>query len=401
MKIFPTLTLALGLTAGVYAAGGVGDKTASRFKTEAVRRGSITLTVSTTGTVTPEEVVDIGAQVNGRIVKFGLDVHSKPIDYNSPVKAGTVLAQLDSAPYKAAVDKARASLQRAEAELQLAKAKVAVAEDKHQRLKARLDNARVIDPAQVDETRLALNVARAAVPIEEAAVAEKKAALRETEVNLDYTIIRSPVDGIIIDRRVNIGQNVSASLTAPSLFLVAKDLKRMDVWATINEADIALIKPGQSVIFTVDAYPGKTFKGTVAANQPRLNASMTNNVVTYTAVVNTDNSSGQLLPYLTANLQFVVGELKNALLVPTAALRWRPRVEEVAEADQEAYHEWLLKGGPVVWYEDKGFARILRLKIGVSGGTQTEVLGVVGDNLPVGARVITGLRNDPRRPPSR
>jgi HlyD family secretion protein len=175
----------------------------------------------------------------------------------------------------------------------------------------------------------------------------------------------------------------------------------MEVWANIDEADIALIKPGQQVIFTVDAYPGKTFKGTVAANQPRLNANMANNVVTYTVVVNTDNSDGKLLPCLTTNLQFIVGERKNALLVPTAALRWRPRLEDVAEADQEAYHEWLLKGGPVVWYEDKGFARILRLKIGVSGGTQTEVLGVVGDNLPVGARVITGLRNDPRRPPSR
>ena len=168
--------------------------------------------------------------------------------------------------------------------------------------------------------------AEANVSVVRASIDQAQAALTLAETNLGYTIIKSPVQGVIIDRRVNIGQTVVASLNAPSLFLIAKDLARMQVWASVNEADIGRIRnrPDMPVRFTVDAYPGEMFRGTV--DQVRLNATMTQNVVTYTVVVATDNMDLRLMPYLTANLQFEVEERQNVLQVPAAALRWRPRL---------------------------------------------------------------------------
>ena len=146
--------------------------------------------------------------------------------------------------------------------------------------------------------------------------------------NLSYCTIKSPVKGVIIDRRVNIGQTVVSSLNAPSLFLIAKDLKRMEVWVSVNEADIGNIHQGQPVSFTVDAYPNEIFHGEVG--KVRLNATMTQNVVTYTVEVITDNSSGKLLPYLTANVLFELSQKENVLLVPNVALRWSPQTKQVA-----------------------------------------------------------------------
>ena len=159
----------------------------------------------------------------------------------------------------------------------------------------------MISDADYDIALADYDTARSALAVGEASVVQAEAALRQAEINLGYTTIRSPVKGVIVDRRVNIGQTVVASLNAPSLFLIAKDLTRMQVWASVNEADIGRIRAGQTVRFTVDAFPGETFVGEVA--QVRLNATMTQNVVTYTVVVTADNPEGRLLPYLTANLQ--------------------------------------------------------------------------------------------------
>ena len=137
---------------------------------------------------------------------------------------------------------------------------------------------------------------------------------------------------MIVDRRINVGQTVVSSLNSPSLFLIAKDLKRLEVWASVNEADIGNIRSGQTVRFTVDAYPGHIFHGVVAEDQPRLNASMNQNIVTYTVVVDTDNSEGKLLPYLTADVEFEVATHKDVLMVPNAALRWHPSPERLAAA---------------------------------------------------------------------
>lgn len=207
-----------------------------------------------------------------------------------------------------------------------------------------------------------------------------------------------------MDRRVNIGQTVVASLNAPSLFLIAKDLKRMQVWASVNEADIGNIHPGQPVRFTVDAYPGRTFRG--AVDKVRLNATMTQNVVTYTVEINTDNSDGKLLPYLTANVAFEVTKQEDVLLVPNAALRWLPMPQQVVpDARQEfasasrrkpvATQPAAVGAAPSaagrtqgqVWIQDGGFVRPVVVKVGLSDGSMTEVQG---DHLSEGTEVVVG-----------
>ena len=171
-------------------------------------------------------------------------------------------------------------------------------------------------------------MAKANVGVDEAAIKQAEATLRQSQVNLGYCKIKSPVKGTIVDRRVNVGQTVVSSLSASSLFLLAKDLSKIQVWASVNEADIGRIQPGVKVHFTVDAYPNDTFLGEVL--QVRLNATMTQNVVTYTVVVTTENKDMKLLPYMTASLQFEIERHENVLMVPNAALRWKP----AAQADR-------------------------------------------------------------------
>ncbi len=178
-----------------------------------------------------------------------------------------------------------------------------------------------------DLAEATFKAAEANVAVGEAVIKQNRASLDLAKTNLEYTVIQSPVEGTIIDRRVNVGQTVVASLNAPSMFLVAKDLRRIQVWASVNEADIGKIHIDMPVRFTVDAYQGETFYGKVA--QIRLNAAMTQNVVTYTVVVATDNSDGRLLPYLTANLQFELDQRTDVLLVPNVALRFKPKPEQI------------------------------------------------------------------------
>ena len=316
------------------------------YRLAPVVRGNLEAVISATGTVEPEEVVDVGAQVAGKIVAFGKDKHGKPIDYGSHVEAGTVLARIDDSLYaadvsqsKAQLGQAKANYQRSQADLGQLRAKLVQAEADWQRAQ-QLGPSEALSQADYDAARSAYDVARANLNVGQAAIVQAKEAVSQAEAslakakqNLDYCTIRSPVKGVIIDRRVNIGQTVVSSLSAPSLFLIARDLTKMQVWASVNEADIGSIHPGQPVTFTVDALPGKTFQGVVG--KIRLNATMTQNVVTYTVEVNTDNSSGVLIPYLTANLKFIVSERKNVLLVPNAALRWIPQPDQVAPSAQQ------------------------------------------------------------------
>jgi HlyD family secretion protein len=322
---------ALALTTYLLRASG---KSAG-FRTVQVKRGDLQATISATGTVEPEEVVDIGAQVAGKIVAFGKDKNGKPVDYGSIVEAGTVLAQIDDALYAADAASAKAQLAQAKAAVQKAKADLGQMQAKLLQMENDWARARKLGPsdalsqtdfdaarANFEVAKANLSVGKAAVVQAEGAVAQAEATLKRAQQNLSYCTIVSPVKGVIIDRRVNIGQTVVASLNAPSLFLLAKDLNRLQVWVSVNEADIGRIRPGQPVTFTVDAHPGEVFPGEVG--KVRLNATMTQNVVTYTVEINTDNSGGKLLPYLTANVKFIVGERRNVLLVPNAALRWTP-----------------------------------------------------------------------------
>jgi HlyD family secretion protein len=370
--------LAVGGTA-LYSKYVNSDAHKEAFRVDKVTRGDLHITVRATGTVEPEETVDVGAQVVGRIKELGKDPRGttdpnyasktvgygtpvkkgtilatvdpqfadKSVDYGSPVKEKMVLAQIDPAIYTAQFDQATASLAQAEAHVLQVEAQLAQANAEWERAK-RLreitipsrsptgdDNGSQVLPikgiSDADYVLAQANaqVAQADLVAAKAAVQQQKATLALAKTNLDYTTIHSPIDGTIIDRRVNIGQTVVSSLNAPSLFLIARDLRRMQVWASVNEADIAKLKVGTKVHFRVDALPQDTFHGTVV--QVRLNASMTQNVVTFTVVIGVDNSDLKLLPYLTADVYFEVDDRKDVLLVPNAALRFRPTPEQIAD----------------------------------------------------------------------
>jgi HlyD family secretion protein len=360
-----------------------GDPTV--FRTAPVARGDLQVTVSATGTIEPEEVVDVGAQVVGMIREFGRDPHdgNRPVDYGSRVDVGTVLAQIDDTLYRAQLDQARANTQRARADLLELQAQLRKADRAWTRAQE-LRRTGVISDADYDVALADYDTARSALAVGEASIVQTDAALHQAEINLGYTTIRSPVNGVIVDRRVNIGQTVVSSLNAPSLFLIAKDLTRVQIWASVNEADIGRIRAGQSVRFTVDAFPGETFVGTVS--QVRLNATMTQNVVTYTVVVAVDNPEGRLLPYLTTNLKFEIDRRAGVVLVPNAALRWQPRPEDIVPDARES----LALGGATapdrgrVWVAEKRFARPVAVELGLSDGLTTEIRsGDVHEGEPV------------------
>jgi len=436
MKIAVFFLLTIGLVASgvAYYTKYLGAEAPPNFRPAVVKRGDLLSTISATGTLEPEEVVDVGAQVVGRIKNLGLDPgdpeHKKTIDYTSVVHQGTVLAQIDDAIYQAQVDQAQASLLRARADLLQMRARLDQAEQEWKRAQL-LRPSKAIADTDYDLAKANCDVAVANVAVGEATIKQAESALRLAKTNLDYTVIQSPVEGVIIARRVNIGQTVVSSLNAPSLFLIAKDLSKIQVWASVNEADIGRIRsrPEMPVRFTVDAYPGEVFRGKVS--QIRLNATMTQNVVTFTVVVSTDNSDLRLLPYLTANLQFEVEQRRDVLMVPNAALRWRPRPEQIAPDVREATISALAnkQGGtqsavsaktaagekpdtggkrgkradkPVeqrqergwLWVQDENFVRPIDVHIGMTDGSMTEVSS---GQLQEGLEVVMGeIRKEAR-----
>jgi HlyD family secretion protein len=374
------------------------------FRTSPVVKQDVLSSISATGTVEPEETIDVGAQVAGQILRFGKDPRNpeRTIDYGTPVEVDTELAFLDQTLYQSRVAQAKANLERSKAGLLQMDAKLMQASRDWDRARE-LGPTRIITPADVDLARANFKTAEANVADAKAAILQAEANLQEADVNLGYTVIRSPVKGVILDRRVNVGQTVVASLNAPSLFLIAKDLRRMQVWASVNEADIGTIKPGQTVSFTVDAYPNQTFTGKVAPDQPRLNASMTQNVVTYTVVVATENEDLKLKPYLTANLKFEIEKHSDVLAVPNSALRWTPKPEQIAPDAREIPGSQRKKPAAnagekpaagdkekeqgTVWIEDDGYVRPIKVHLGLTDGTMTEVLG---DDLKEGANLVVG-----------
>ena len=377
------------------------------FREATVRRGDLFLTITATGTLEPEEVVDVGAQVAGQINEFGKDKNGKPIDYGSVVEENMVLAEIDDSLYTADVDLAKAQLDqdkagevRAAADLEQMKAKLTQAEADWNRAQ-KLGPSEALAPTAYDSYKANYEIAKANVDLDEASLkqalatsVQAKASLDRAQRTLDYCTIRSPVKGVIIDRRVTIGETVVSSFNTPSLFLIAKDLTRMQVWISVNEADIGNIHPGQPVSFTVDAFPNTTFQGKVG--KVRLNATMTQNIVTYTVEVNTDNSDGKLLPYLTANAQFLSAERHHVLLVPNAALRWRPETDLIAPeshdsmaAQQPGSDSTELHHPGTLWMEDGEFVKPLEVTAGLSDGIETEV---EGGGLSEGQHVILGLQ---------
>ncbi len=396
----------------------VRGETQVSFRTAAVKRGDLAATISATGTIEPVEVVDVGAQVAGLISSFGKDINGKTIDYGSMVEEGGILAQIDDSVYAADLSVARAQVEQdkagelsAAANLEQMKAKLAQTEAEWKRAQE-LNRSGLLALSLFDSNRADYEVAKANASVAEAAIAQAKAStvqaqamLEKAQRNLAFCTIKSPVKGVIIDRRVNVGQTVVASLNTPSLFLIAEDLTKMQIWVAVNEADVGRIIPGGPVTFTCDAFPGREFQGTVG--KVRLNATMTQNVVMYTVEVNTENPDNILLPYLTANVHFIVKKEANTLLVPNAALRWSPSspMQVAPDARSEKPKAELAQNDPpgeaklskkdktpkdrrgTIWLKDGEFVRPMEVKLGASDGSNT---AVIADALQEGQEVIVG-----------
>ncbi len=365
-----------------------GGNPAISFTTVPVKRGDVSSTISATGTLEPLEVVDVGAQVAGQISVFGTDTEGKVVDYGSVVEEGKLLAKIDDSVYAADLSVAKAGMLSADANLEQMKAKLDQVSAEWKRSEELYHN-KLISASDYDLAKANYEVAKANVSVAESGVAQAKADLEKAQRNLGYCTITSPVSGIIIDRRVNIGQTVVASLNAPSLFLIARDLTKMQIWAAVNEADVGRIKPGLPVTFTVDAFPGREFEGTVG--KVRLNATMTQNVVLYTVEINVENPDRTLLPYLTASVRFRLNQTTNALLVPNAAVRWTPssNAEIAPEARQQELSATnsLPKDSRVLWVKSGEFVRPIEVTAGLSDGADT---AISTDRLHEGDEVVTG-----------
>lgn len=386
--IIPILVVIAVIVTGFYVTQGGNTGAKTKLRTTAIIRGDLLSTVNATGTVQSEELVNIGAQVAGQIVRFGDDPNSpsKHVDYCSVVEQDSILAVIDPTSYEAALEQAEAILASSQANLEQLKAQFRKSESEWKRAQS-LIATKAIAESDYDTAKADYEIAKAQVSVGEAQIRQNEASLKMARTNHGYCMIKSPVNGTIIERRVNIGQTVVASLNAPSLFLIAKDLTKMEIWASVNEADIARIRLGMPTWFTVDAHEDKIFHGTVT--QIRMNAQMTQNVVTYTVVVTTDNSSGVLMTYMTANVHFEIERKNNVLLVPNSALRWSPDTTQIAASiDKSLIDTELPEGQRHIWIAGPdGLVTPLEVTVGSSDGSMTEISG---PGVEEGVRIVIG-----------
>lgn len=400
------------------------------MQTEEVAEGDLMSVISASGTVEPEELVNVGAQVNGAIMEFGKDSGGKTIDYGSKVAKGMLLAKIDDVPYRAALSEAEAQKSQAEASiasadallvkteaqilsaeaaLKQAEAQLKLASSNYERAKKRKATRTISDAdfdassgefevrtanvasakAELRSAKSQLAVAKAERKTADAKLAIAEAALVKARRNLDYCTITSPVDGVIVERRVSVGQTLVSNMSASSIFLIAKNLDKMQVWVSVNEADIGNIHVGMPVVFSVDAYPGREFEGKV--RKIRLNATMSQNVVTYVVEVSADNKDGKLLPYLTANVKFVRKRKNNVLHVSNAAVRFVPPEEFVTADGMKILREFKREGRRrLIWVKaGKDKLRPIEVQVGLNSGTATEI---VTDKLKKGDEIVTSAR---------
>ena len=380
-------------------------KEAVSYHTSPVTRASIRSTVSATGALQAVRTVQVGTQVSGQIAQIY-------VDFNDKVKKGQLIARIDPTLQQQAVEDAQAQLEKAQAQLKQA-------QDDYARNKELFDQ-RVITASEFGTSQSTFNV-------QTATVKSAQIALDRAKQQLNYTSIHAPIDGVIVERNVDVGQTVAASLSAPQLFLIANDLSEMQILASVDESDIGQIKEGQSVKFTVQSYPGQTFSGTV--KQVRLQSTTTENVVNYTAVVGVDNTAGKLLPGMTATVSFLTADAENVLTVPNAALHIAPTAEMLAQTGmrngaptggQRGADSTRARGGNaaarsgtataggsagragnaqtrpsmgVLWTlgADKKTVKPIRVHVGLTDGQRTEVQA---DSLEEGTPVITSVATD-------
>lgn len=356
-----TLILATTISLGAYYSrrGDAGPA----LTTEAVSHGSIVTVISATATLQAVTTVQVGSQVSG-------SVESLRADFNQLVRKDEILATLDDSLYESAVTQAEAALVGAEAETE--RVRVAATAAAMALTRARELSARGLLPAaDLQSAETASLSAATQVVGAEARTKQARAAVLTARVNLAKTVVRSPIDGVVIARNVDVGQTVSASMSAPTLFVIAADLSRMQLDASIDESDLGHVRAGQPVSFRVDAYPSDTFRGTVS--QVRLNPTTVQNVVTYAAIVDAANPQLKLKPGMTANLTIEVARRDGVLRVPTAALRFKPAADVLAKFGGDGIKA---PGGKsaVVWVSNGTTISPVSVTPGLSDGTQTEIV---------------------------
>jgi HlyD family secretion protein len=393
----------------------------AEYFTARIERGNIHDVVDLTATINPVKTVLVGSQVSGTIAKLY-------VDFNSRVHAGETIALIDQSLFKGALEQAqaglaaaRANVMAAQANREQAKAKLVQTKDDYDRngpLAAKdyvTQQALVLSKSNYEVARAAVGAADASVVQAQAQVTQAVAAVTVAQTNLDYTVIRSPVDGVVVARNVDVGQTVAASLQAPTIFTIAQDLTKMQLYAKTDESDVGRVRVHQDVTFKVDAFPKQTFTGVV--NEIRMNATTVQNVVTYDAIIDLDNPELKLLPGMTAYVTVPVASVVNVIAVPNSALRFHPALppNEVSAlytkygiredaptppvGDAPPSRPASTEGRPrptdaeqgVIWkrHPDNSLEPV-RIALGITDHAHTQALAVLGGSLQVGDEVITG-----------
>lgn len=366
--IIPAIVILVLTGAGIYYA--TSRKPEIAFRTARIERGGIVATVAATGNLSAVTTVQVGTQVSGTIQKLY-------VDYNSRVKMGQAIAEIDPSLFNASVEQSQGNYLSAEANLQKARVTLADAERTLNRNRKLLADG-IISQGDYDVAETAWQSSKAALKASEGAVSQTRGALMQSRTNLRYSVIRSPVDGVVISRAVDIGQTVAASFQTPTLFTIAKDLTKMQIEVSVDEADISRIRLDQKATFTVDAYPEQQFRGKVV--QIRSAPVITQNVVTYIVVVNVDNSDLKLKPGMTANVSVEVARKDDVLKLPPAALRFKPKTkgDESSKEKPATQKDAGIHGGKPA---------------GRKGGAAGQQVYILKDNKPVAVPVKTGIAN--------
>jgi HlyD family secretion protein len=359
------------------------SRSAEAFVTAPAARVDLVRAISATGAVNPVVTVQVGSYVSGPIQEI-------TCDFNTKVVAGQRCALIDPRPYRVALDQARANLAAAEAQLVKDRASLAYAQRVHESNRGMVEEG-AVSRREADNDLSNFEQARAQVRLDEATIAQRKAALSAAQVNLDYTEIASPVDGVVVSRNVDVGQTVAASFQTPTLFLIARDLTQMQVDASVSESDVGGVQIGQEASFAVEAFPGRTFTGRVT--QIRQAPNTVQNVVTYDVVIGVSNTDLALLPGMTANVRIVQAQRRGALAVPVQALRFEP--DGGAERDHPS-----TDGTKRVWVLRESEPVAVAVQVGIDDGTAVEI---TGGELAEGDRVVVDRArargHEPRRSP--
>lgn len=346
IKRIVIVSILISVTAAYWFGGKKDESNEGQYRTRSIEQGDIIQTISANGTLTPVVLVNVGTQVSGTVAKLY-------VDYNDQVETGQILAELDPALLQAQLQQSKANLLSAQATLRMADSKL----KRHRLLKER----EFISPDALEVIEQETEAARAQLAI-------SRAQVERDQANLNYSVIKSPISGVVIARSVDIGQTVAANFQTPTLFQIAKDLRQMQINISVAEADIGQLHIGQRINFTVDAFQQRKFSGIV--KQVRLNPTIQENVVTYNVVAMVDNDDGALLPGMTANIHFVVMQKNDVLRVPNAALRYQPKDIEPSEGSKTTRSA----NQSILYQLSEGKLNPVSVTTGISDGNFTEVI---------------------------